>query len=114
MDDNTVMTATKVIIHSGNARAAVQKALTAAASGDLAMAQEQLESAEEEIRQAHRTQTEVIQAEARGEPLDFSILLTHAQDTLMTAMSEVHLAQHMLVLYRKLYELTGADFTPPQ
>jgi len=108
MDEQSIQTATMVIIHAGNARAWVQKALTSAEEGDLKTARTQLESADEEIRAAHRTQTEMIQAEARGEIIPLSLLTVHAQDTLMTAMSEVHMARHILALYQRLYELTGA------
>jgi len=109
IDEQSIQTATMVIIHAGNARAWVQKALTSAESGDLKTAEAQLESADEEIRAAHRTQTEMIQAEARGEEIALSLLTVHAQDTLMTAMSEVHMTRHLLVLYRRLYELTGEE-----
>ncbi len=107
MEEKVIQIATMVIIHAGNAKARVQKALKAAESGDLAAAERELESAGEEIQAAHRTQTEIIQAEARGESLGLSLLLTHAQDTLMTAMSEVNMATHMLTLYRRIGELAG-------
>jgi len=110
MDEQSIQTATMVIIHAGNARAWIQKALKSAESSDLKTAESQLESADEEIRAAHRTQTEMIQAEARGETMPLSLLIVHAQDTLMTAMSEAHMARHLLALYRRLYELTGEAY----
>jgi len=103
LDEKSVQISTMVIIHAGNARGLVNESLKAAERGDMPTAETKLTAAEEELRNAHRIQTDMIQSEARGETLSFSILLTHAQDTLMVSMSEVHMAKHMLNLYRKLY-----------
>jgi len=103
MDSKIIETATLVILHSGNARALVSKALEAAYDGDLSEAQKKIKKAEEEISTAHKVQTEVIQSEARGQGLEFSLLMTHAQDSLMVTMSEINMAKQMLKLYKKLY-----------
>ncbi len=103
MDSKIIETATLVILHSGNARALVCKALEAAYNEDLDEAQKKIKKAEEEIGAAHRVQTEVIQSEARGQGLEFSLLMTHAQDSLMVTMSEINMAKQILKLYEKLY-----------
>lgn len=103
MDSKIIETATLVILHSGNARALVSKALEAAYNEDLNEAQKKIKKAEEEISTAHKVQTEVIQSEARGQGLEFSLLMTHAQDSLMVTMSEINMAKQMLKLYKKLY-----------
>ncbi len=109
LDATTVQVATQVIIHAGNARTLVQQALDCAHDGEFDLADEKLKRAREEIRAAHTTQTEMIQAEARGESLPYSLLLTHAQDTLMIAMSEAQMAKHMLKLYGQLKQLAGEN-----
>jgi hypothetical protein len=38
----------------------------------------------------------------RGQVLEFSLLMTHAQDSLMVTLSEINMAK-MLKLYKKLY-----------
>jgi len=53
------------------------------------------------LRSAHHIQTEIIQAEAGGEEIENSLLLNHAQDTLMAAMSELNLAKQMIRMYQK-------------
>ncbi len=103
MDSKIIETATLVILHSGNARALVSKALEAAYNEDLNEAQKKIKKAEEEISTAHKVQTEVIQSEARGQGLEFSLLMTHAQDSLMVTMSEINMAKQMLKMYKKLY-----------
>ena len=104
-DPEPVLVSAKVILHAGNARTLAYGALQAADEGDLTRAAHNLEKAEEEISGAHQTQTQLIQAEARGEGVALTLLLTHAQDTLMVAISEVQMARRMLGLYRRLQRL---------
>jgi PTS system cellobiose-specific IIA component len=105
MDEKTVKTATMVIIHSGNARVLVNDAIKAISHREVNLAHEKLEQANEEIHSAHTIQTDVIQEEARGNPLQLSMLLTHAQDTLMVAMSEVNMAKHIIALHQRIIAL---------
>jgi PTS system cellobiose-specific IIA component len=97
----TVEIATTVILHAGNARNMIVNALNAAYDEDFAAAKEFINQAETELRSAHRTQTEYIQAEARGVKLEITLLVNHAQDTLMVAMAELNLAKQMLRMYQK-------------
>jgi cellobiose PTS system EIIA component len=102
IDTKIVETATKVIIHSGNARALANKALdiVETSSIDDPQIEELLQKADAEIISAHKTQTEIIQREARGESVQFSMLMTHAQDSLMTAMTELNIIRRMLKLIK--------------
>lgn len=101
-DSKTIEIATKVILFAGNARDLISKALNAAYEDDFDTARDFIAKAEDEIRSAHRIQTEIIQSEARGETVDLSLLLTHAQDTLMVSLSEINMAKQMLRLYQKI------------
>jgi PTS system cellobiose-specific IIA component len=51
---------------------------------------------------AHKTQTKLIQAELNGVPSEKTLLMIHAQDHLMTAMSEQKLIEHMIRIVKKL------------
>ena len=53
----------------------------------------------------HRLQTRLLQREAGGARPGGSVLLVHAQDLLMAAMTERDLAERMLDLYRRLYRI---------
>jgi len=103
----SVEVATTVIIHAGNARTLVNEALNLAAEFKIDGAWEKIKQARSEIRKAHKTQTEVIQAEARGETMDITLLLTHAQDTMLVASSEVQMAKHMIKMYERLKEIAN-------
>ncbi|BBB49762.1 PTS lactose/cellobiose transporter subunit IIA [Pelolinea submarina] len=98
---NMVEIATNVIVFAGNARNLIMKALNAAYDEDFETAREYMDQAENELRAAHRTQTEVIQSEARGEKLEISLLMNHAQDTLMAAMTELNLAKQLVRMIQK-------------
>ena len=63
--------------------------------------------AREDIKKAHQEQTEIIQKEAAGEHYKTCLLFTHAQDTLMTIMSEVNLTEKMIILFESFYQIQG-------
>ncbi|MFT0761833.1 PTS lactose/cellobiose transporter subunit IIA [Scrofimicrobium sp. R131] len=104
MVDKTEMmqTAMQIILHAGNGRTEIKRALVCLEEFDFAAAEQALSEAQEQIRQAHRAQTELIQSESRGEEAEFSILFVHAQDTLMTIKSEWNIAERLVGLTRSL------------
>lgn len=105
MDEKATKIATMVIIHAGNARALVNEAVQAIEKNDSEIARSKLDQANAEIRAAHQTQTELIQGEARGEGIPITLLLTHAQDSLMAAMSEAYMARHIIKLHGRIRQL---------
>jgi PTS system cellobiose-specific IIA component len=90
----------EIISHGGNARAFAFDAIKAAEAGNIEEAEELLLKAQEELDIAHQTQTKLIQAEVNGEGLQMNLLMVHAQDHLMTAISEKTLIEHMVRLYK--------------
>lgn len=95
----------EIILHAGNARAEAYGALQAAQAGDFATAEEHLKLADAEIGIAHRTQADIIQQEAQGEKVDVTLLFVHAQDHLMTAMSEKNLIENMVEMHKTIRSL---------
>lgn len=81
-----------LILHSGNARSFAMQAMSEAREGNFEQADQYLEESAKELLEAHKSQTELIQGEARGEETSISMLLIHAQDHLMTAMTLKDLA----------------------
>lgn len=100
MDINQV--AMEVILNAGDGRADIESALASCAEFDFEAAEKHLKDAEAKILKAHNAQTETIQAQAAGEDVEYSLLFTHAQDTLMTISAELHLAQRMVPVFRAL------------
>ena len=61
-----------------------------------------LGNAKEAVNEAHHSQTEMIQAEIRGEKAPLSLLMVHAQDHLMTSLLCIDLAQEFVDVYKKI------------
>ena len=101
MDENLIDIAMEIILDAGDARTYATDAMRAELAGDQARADTLMKQAKDSIKKAHNAQTDVIQAEARGEHMQFSLLFMHAQDTVMTIISEVNMIELMMEMYRK-------------
>lgn len=104
MDEKIMTVAMEIIMHAGDARLCISKALDAIAQNDYSSASEKIKEAQKEITYAHRLQTDMIQDEAKGEGPGYSLLFTHAQDTLMTINSEFTLAKQLIKVFEALEE----------
>ncbi|MDJ1122665.1 PTS lactose/cellobiose transporter subunit IIA [Olsenella sp. YH-ols2217] len=100
MDINEV--AMGVIINACNGRDKIDKAFDAMGQLDFDAARALLEEADKDLLQAHNAQTETIQAQAAGENTEYSLLFTHAQDTLMTITSEHRIAKNLLNVFEAM------------
>ena len=101
MDENEQVII-NLIVNAGSARSSAIEAIQFAKEGNLAKAAESLQQAKETVNEAHHAQTELIQAEIRGERTPLNLLMVHAQDHLMTALVVIDLAQEFLDLYEKV------------
>ena len=101
MSEEIITSSMAIILHAGDARLQVKLALDAIADQDFAKAKECMAKANEEIRIAHRVQTDAIQGEAQGIKSEYSLLFAHAQDTLMTIYSEINIAKQMIAIFEK-------------
>ncbi len=108
MSEETIQSAMAIILHAGDARVACKEALDAIAVADLDTAEEKMKVAHEEITEAHKVQTDAIQAETRGESSEYSLLFAHAQDTLMTIYSEINIAKQLIKIFRNYEERLSA------
>jgi PTS system cellobiose-specific IIA component len=91
-----------LIMHSGEARSYSMEAIQAAKEGKFEEANELIVKANEELGHAHNAQTSLIQGEAAGQKAEFSLLLIHAQDHLMTTMTLKDLANEIIEVYTRL------------
>lgn len=88
--------AMQIIMYAGDARVKTMEALKALKSFDIAAAKQSLQDGKEDIVKAHTVQTDALQAEARGEEVEFSLLFSHAQDTCMTVCSEMNVTEQLI------------------
>lgn len=93
-----------LIVNAGSARSSAIEAIQYAKAGDLEKAEESINAAKESVNEAHHAQTEMIQAEIRGEKTPLNLLMVHAQDHLMCALVVIDLAQEFVAIWQKIYE----------
>lgn len=89
----------QIILHGGNAKSSAMEAIIAAKQGDFTAAHAKLKEASNELIEAHHIQTALIQGEVRGEKTEISLLMVHAQDHLMNAITIKDLAAEFVDLY---------------
>lgn len=101
------ITIMNIINHSGEARSYCMEAISYVKSGEFEKAETSLEQANEKLAEAHKSQTSLIQQEARGEAKQISLLLIHAQDHLMNAITIRDMASEFIELYKIVDEIKG-------
>ncbi len=103
----------EIILNAGDARAIISEALLSVEKGDFDEIDEKMAEAKKKISLAHSSQTNIIQREAMGKSIYYSLLFSHAQDTLMTVMSEWNTAKHTIKLFKqydaRLKKLEGSE-----
>ena len=97
-DTNNEQIAFQLILHSGNAKSLLMEAMYKARDGEFEEARRKVNEANAELRLAHHSQTSLIQSEAGGQQYKINILLVHAQDHLMTAITEKNLIEQIIEL----------------
>ncbi|WP_271809689.1 PTS lactose/cellobiose transporter subunit IIA [Clostridium beijerinckii] len=88
-----------LIVNGGNARSNAMAAIENAKSGEIESARELIVEANEALDRAHDYQTKLIQKEAEGNKTEVSILMVHAQDHLMNAMTITDMANEFIYMY---------------
>ncbi|OOM74478.1 PTS lactose/cellobiose transporter subunit IIA [Clostridium sp. BL-8] len=91
-----------IIMHSGEARSHSLEAINLAKAGEFDKAREAIIKADEELGYAHSSQTNLIQGEAASSKIEFSLLLVHAEDHLMTTMTFKDLAVEIIEIHEKI------------
>ena len=93
--------ALNLISNSGTARTKAFEALHKAREGKYEEAKMLLKESEESSLLAHNAQTELLQAEANGDNSNYSIIMVHAQDHLMTSILAKELIEEMVTMYKE-------------
>lgn len=99
--EETIM---ELVVNAGDGRSCAMEALAAARDGLFEKAEGLMKQAEEAIVKAHKVQIDIIQKEAAGEKTEVSLLMVHAQDHIMNAMTVMDLAKEMIRMYRMMQQ----------
>jgi PTS system cellobiose-specific IIA component len=92
----------QIISNVGSAKSLVLEALYAAKEGNFQLAEKKLEESKKYFIEGHRVHTTLIQKEASGTKLDFSLIIMHAEDQLMSAETISELVKEMIDIYKKI------------
>jgi len=97
-----------IVSYSGEAKGYAYEALTLSEEGKFDEAEAMMEQCNVSVRKAHSVQTDLIRQEISGEKIVVSMIMVHAQDHLMTTLSERELIRKMIEQNRRLYRLEQA------
>lgn len=100
--DELVQVSFKIIAAVGGARSLYVEAVKAAKEGDFDHAEELMKQGDESFLGGHDAHTELIQREAAGDPVNMTLIITHAEDQLMAAESFKLVATELIDVYRHM------------
>ena len=86
----------EIVAYSGDARSKLLLAVEKA----FGECDKLIAEANECLNDAHKSQTELLQMEARGEHIDIGFITVHAQDHLMTTILLKDIINNLLDIYR--------------
>ncbi|MDA7027038.1 PTS lactose/cellobiose transporter subunit IIA [Bacillus sp. CLL-7-23] len=91
----------QLILHSGNARSKVMESLKKYRNNSVEEAEELLVQAEQDLQASHEIHFKMVQKEAGGEKSEFSLLLMHAEDHLMSTLTMKELVTELLKIFKE-------------
>lgn len=89
-----------IISYAGDAFATMREAINFAKKGEFEKAEETFKKAQDILLEAHNVHTKLIVAETEGKTPEFSILLSHAQDTMMNAILFETITEEFIEMYK--------------
>lgn len=98
---NLELVSFELISHVGMARSLLVEAMGSAREENFEDAEKKMEEAESELTLAHQSHFGLIQQEANGNPVPFSIILMHAEDQLLTTETLKLVVQELVLTHKK-------------
>ncbi|MDY0406494.1 PTS lactose/cellobiose transporter subunit IIA [Virgibacillus sp. 179-BFC.A HS] len=92
----------QIISNAGTARSLIVEALQEARDGNFDQVQNKFDEANKYFTEAHKVHASLIQQEAKGDGVPFSLLFMHAEDQLMSTETIKHMAKEMIHLYERV------------
>ena len=86
----------ELITNAGNARSLAIEAIRASRSGDFEEAAAKLQECDVAMIEAHQAQTNLLVEESNGNSVPMSLVMVHAQDHIMNAMTVRDLAVELV------------------
>ncbi len=92
----------EMVVSSGDARSKALEAVQTARRGDFAAAKQLLMDCEKALAKAHEVQTDMIVKELNGEGQVVKLLMVHAQDHLMNALTVKDLSEQIIGILEEM------------
>lgn len=105
MNEDFQIVVMELVVNAGDGRSMAIQAIREARAGNFEKAEQLIQDCEEALVRCHQAQTNLIQAEIQGEPVQLSLLMVHAQDHLMNAMTVKDLAREMIEILKEKAEV---------
>lgn len=95
----------QLITAAGGAKSSYIEAIQKAKEGAYEEAEELIRQGDEMMKEGHLPHSDLVQKEAAGEDVKMSLILTHAEDQMMSTEVFKVLAEEMIALYKKIDQL---------
>lgn len=94
-----------LITHAGDAKSLCMEAFQLVKSQNFDEAFELIKQSEAALNKAHNIQTGLLTNEASGKSIEITLLMVHAQDHLMNAISFKDMTEEVLYLHEEMNKL---------
>ncbi len=92
----------QLITAAGGAKSNYIKAVQKAKLGEYAESERLIAEGDEMMKQGHLPHSDLVQKEAAGEAVPMGLILTHAEDQMMSAEVFKVMAEEIIELYKKV------------
>lgn len=100
--NNDTMIAFEVIMHAGNGKSLVMKAMDEAENENFTEAEKLIIEAEKEANKTHLVYKDLLDRVSNGEVVVMDLLMTHALDHMTSTDDTINMAKRFLYLCRKI------------
>lgn len=94
-----------IIGYAGEGKSLAHEALQMAKKNDFLKAEEFIKKSNDAILEAHHIQSSLITKEANGDIIPITMLFVHAEDHLMSAISERELIKDMIDILKRISDI---------
>lgn len=101
MKEEMQAVAFQIIATVGEAKSLFIEAMYASREGDFELAQKKLDEGSEVFAKAHSFHFDIVQKEASGDDLPFSVMFLHAEDQLLSTETIQLMAQEIILLRKE-------------
>ena len=100
--DELELVAFQIISNEGMAKSLAMEAIREAREGNLEEAENKVEEAKGFLLEGHHAHSGLIQNEASGKKLEFSLIIMHAEDQLMSAETIKDIAIELIEMNKEI------------